>query len=85
MQIIIFIEILFLIFVDSEHNKETRRKRANTWHKSSEETGNASDKHACRTRYQQTPVEVYARFIAVDQVKDKIHFIRKRKKKEIIQ
>lgn len=29
---------------------------------------NGSDKHTCRTRYQQTPVEVYARFIAVDQV-----------------
>lgn len=67
--IFIFIGILFLIFVDSEHNKETRRKRANTWYKSSEEIVNASDKHACRTRYQQTPVEVYARFIAVDQVK----------------
>lgn len=30
--------------------------------------GNGSDRHSCRTRYQQTPVEVYARFIAVDQV-----------------
>lgn len=52
----------------SEHHKEKRRKRANTWYKSSEEVGNGSDKHTCRTRYQQTPVEVYARFIAVDQV-----------------
>lgn len=52
----------------SEHHKEKRRKRANTWYKSSEEVGGGSDKHTCRTRYQQTPVEVYARFIAVDQV-----------------
>lgn len=52
----------------SDHNKEKRRKRANVWYKSSEETANGSDKHTCRTRYQQTPVEVYARFIAVDQV-----------------
>ncbi|XP_055322731.1 transmembrane protein 132E [Sitodiplosis mosellana] len=51
----------------NEHHKEKRRKRANTWYKSSEELGNGSDKHTCRTRYQQTPVEVYARFIAVDQ------------------
>lgn len=52
----------------SEHHKEKRRKRANTWYKSSEEVGNGPDKMTCRTRYQQTPVEVYARFIAVDQV-----------------
>lgn len=56
------------LFVLSEHHKEKRRKRANTWYKSSEEVGNGSEKHTCRTRYQQTPVEVYARFIAVDQV-----------------
>lgn len=60
--------LLLIHFNCSEHNKEKRRKRANTWYKSSEEVGNGSDKHTCRTRYQQTPVEVYARFIAVDQV-----------------
>lgn len=59
---------MFDIFCFSEHHKEKRRKRANTWYKSSEEVGNGPDKHTCRTRYQQTPVEVYARFIAVDQV-----------------
>lgn len=58
----------FSSFCCSEHHKEKRRKRANTWYKSSEEVGNGSDKHTCRARYQQTPVEVYARFIAVDQV-----------------
>lgn len=56
------------MYLHSEHHKEKRRKRANTWYKSSEEVGNGPDKHTCRTRYQQTPVEVYARFIAVDQV-----------------
>lgn len=60
----------FLFGICSEHHKEKRRKRANTWYKSSEEVGNGPDKHACRTRYQQTPVEVYARFIAVDQVQN---------------
>lgn len=60
----------FICFGDfSEHNKEKRRKRANVWYKSSEEIANGSEKHTCRTRYQQTPVEIYARFIAVDQVR----------------
>lgn len=68
MNIINIFEII--IFFYSEHHKEKRRKRANTWYKSSEEVGNGPDKQTCRTRYQQTPVEVYARFIAVDQVID---------------
>lgn len=48
--------------------KEKRRKRANNWYKNGDDLANGSDRHSCRSRYQQTPVEVYARFIAVDQV-----------------
>lgn len=49
----------------SDHGKEKRRKRANNWYKNADDAG--PDRHTCRTRYQQTPIEVYARFIAIDQ------------------
>lgn len=55
----------------SDHGKEKRRKRANNnnnWYKSSEDLSNGPDRQTCRARYQQTPIEIYARFIAVDQV-----------------
>lgn len=50
-----------------ESRKDSRRKRANNWYKHPDDMNVAGDKHSCRTRYQQTPVEVYARFVAVDQ------------------
>lgn len=55
------------LYVCSDHGKEKRRKRANNYYKSSEDLSNGQERHSCRTRYQQTPVEVYARFIAIDQ------------------
>lgn len=35
--------------------------------------GHNMDKIVCRVRYQQSPVDVYARFLAVDQVKHILH------------
>lgn len=67
------ITAMFLSLV-SDHGKEKRRKRANNnnnWYKSSEDLSNGPDRQTCRTRYQQTPIEIYARFIAVDQVNTK--------------
>lgn len=69
----IYVDFWFFCSIFSDHGKEKRRKRANNnnnnnWYKSSEDLSNGSDRQTCRTRYQQTPIEIYARFIAVDQV-----------------
>lgn len=43
-----------------------RKKRSYGWNNNDESFG--SEKSACRARYQQSPVEVYAKFLAKDQV-----------------
>ncbi|CAH0554668.1 unnamed protein product [Brassicogethes aeneus] len=48
---------------------KTRRKKrsyGNTWSGNSDDLGNVVEKPACRLRYQQTPVDVYAHFMATD-------------------
>lgn len=47
-----------------------RRKRAYNWNHHSDDLINGvnGDRSTCRARYQQSPVEVFARFLAVDQV-----------------
>lgn len=62
----------------TESRKDSRRKRANSWYKQPDDLG-TGDKHACRTRYQQTPVEVYARFVAVDQSSGRVSSFISRK------
>ncbi|XP_034668116.1 transmembrane protein 132E [Drosophila subobscura] len=57
------------------HNKQSRRrkKRSYVWGQSQGQHGSnyynnlGADKTICRARYQQSPVEVYAKFLAVDQ------------------
>lgn len=54
------------------HNKQSRRrkKRSYVWsqHGTSYYNNVGGDKNICRARYQQSPVEVYAKFLAIDQV-----------------
>ncbi|KAH8273065.1 hypothetical protein KR018_008801, partial [Drosophila ironensis] len=55
------------------HNKQARRrkKRSYVWgqHGTNYYSNLGADKTICRARYQQSPVEVYAKFLAVDQVR----------------
>ncbi|XP_034489824.1 transmembrane protein 132E [Drosophila innubila] len=65
------------------HNKQSRRrkKRSYVWsqHGTSYYNNVGSDKSICRARYQQSPVEVYAKFLAIDQNSGRIsYFISRR-------
>lgn len=71
--------LLFFFCYSSESRKDVRRKRANNWYKLPDDLNAATDKHVCRTRYQQTPVEVYARFVAVDQSSGRVSSFISRK------
>lgn len=59
-------------FLSCSHNKQSRRrkKRSYMWnqHGTSYYNNVGGDKNICRARYQQSPVEVYAKFLAIDQV-----------------
>ncbi|XP_067638201.1 transmembrane protein 132E isoform X4 [Eurosta solidaginis] len=60
-------------------NKQSklRKKRSNGWSHYKSDVGN--DKIVCKARYQQSPVEVYARFLAIDQNSGRIsYFISRR-------
>lgn len=50
--------------------KSNRRKRAYGWNRHVDDfvNGVSMERTTCRARYQQSPVEVYARFLAIDQV-----------------
>ncbi|KAH8272243.1 hypothetical protein KR044_013161, partial [Drosophila immigrans] len=65
------------------HNKQSRRrkKRSYMWsqHGTSYYNNVGGDKSICRARYQQSPVEVYAKFLAIDQNSGRIsYFISRR-------
>ncbi|XP_060663139.1 transmembrane protein 132C [Drosophila nasuta] len=65
------------------HNKQSRRrkKRSYMWsqHGTSYYNNVGADKSICRARYQQSPVEVYAKFLAIDQNSGRIsYFISRR-------
>ncbi|XP_030381669.1 transmembrane protein 132E [Scaptodrosophila lebanonensis] len=66
------------------HNKQSRRrkKRSYVWgqHGGTNYYNNVgADKTICRARYQQSPVEVYAKFLAIDQNSGRIsYFISRR-------
>ena len=52
------------------NGKTSRRKRAYNWNHHNEDfvNGVGTERSSCRARYQQSSVDVYAKFIAVDQV-----------------
>lgn len=53
----------------SPHGKINRRRRKRWTHHTDDFMNNlGADKTICRARYQQSPVEVYAKFLAKDQV-----------------
>lgn len=62
-------------------NKLRRRKRAYGWtnHADDFSNGVGSDRLTCRARYQQSPVEVYARFLAMDQDSGRVSYLISRK------
>lgn len=55
---------------DNPHaTKIKRRKRAYSWnHHADDFVNGISDRLVCRARYQQSSVEIFAKFFAVDQV-----------------
>lgn len=54
---------------DHTHGKMNRRKRAYGWnHHSDDFVNGISDRYICRARYQQSSVEIYAKFLAINQV-----------------
>lgn len=62
---------MILNFFFSHHSGKTnRRKRAYNWNTHVDDFVNGvhPDRPTCRAKYQQSPVEVYARFLAIDQV-----------------
>ncbi|XP_063707081.1 transmembrane protein 132E [Culicoides brevitarsis] len=66
--------------VPDEHNNvngKLRRKRAYSLSHHSEDYN--SDRGSCKARYQQSPVEVYARFLAVDQDSGRVSYLISRR------
>lgn len=55
----------------SVNNKMNRRKRAYNWNHHTDDfvNGVGGDRSSCRARYQQSSVDVFAKFVAIDQVK----------------
>lgn len=53
------------------NGKTSRRKRAYNWNHHNEDfvNGVGAERSACRARYQQSSVDVFAKFVAADQVK----------------
>lgn len=54
----------------SVNNKMNRKKRAYNWNHHTDDfvNGVGGDRSACRARYQQSSVDVFAKFVAIDQV-----------------
>uniref|UniRef100_A0A1B0EZX6 Transmembrane protein TMEM132 fifth domain-containing protein n=2 Tax=Phlebotomus papatasi TaxID=29031 RepID=A0A1B0EZX6_PHLPP len=65
----------------SSGGKMRRKKRAYGWNHHGEDFVNGvnSEKATCRARYQQSPVEVYARFLAVDQDSGRVSYLISRR------
>lgn len=63
------------------NGKMNRRKRAYGWNHHSDDfvNGVGGDRSTCRARYQQSPVEVYARFLAVDQDSGRVSYLISRR------
>ena len=66
---------------NSVNGKMRRKKRAYGWNHHSDDYSNGvgSDRGTCRARYQQSPVEVFARFLAVDQDSGRISYLISRR------
>uniref|UniRef100_A0A6B2E6C3 Putative conserved secreted protein n=1 Tax=Phlebotomus kandelakii TaxID=1109342 RepID=A0A6B2E6C3_9DIPT len=66
---------------NSSGGKMRRKKRAYGWNHHGEDFVNGvnSEKATCRARYQQSPVEVYARFLAVDQDSGRVSYLISRR------
>jgi transmembrane protein 132 len=57
------------LFIRSIHGKSHRKKRAYGWAQTGDDFSNGlNGERNCRARYQQSPVEIFAKFLAVDQV-----------------
>ncbi|EAT43715.1 AAEL004880-PA, partial [Aedes aegypti] len=65
----------------SANGKMRRRKRAYGWGHHNEDfvNGVSPERSVCRARYQQSPVEVYARFLAVDQDSGRVSYLISRR------
>ncbi|GAB0099729.1 TMEM132 domain-containing protein [Sergentomyia squamirostris] len=65
----------------SSGGKVRRKKRAYGWNHHGDDfvNGVTGDKATCRARYQQSPVEVYARFLAVDQDSGRVSYLISRR------
>lgn len=58
-----------------------RRKRAYGWSHHNEDfiNGVSPERSVCRARYQQSPVEVYAKFLAMDQDSGRVSYLISRR------
>ncbi|XP_037049229.1 transmembrane protein 132E isoform X1 [Bradysia coprophila] len=61
--------------------KSNRRKRAYGWNRHVDDfvNGVSMERTTCRARYQQSPVEVYARFLAIDQDSGRVSYLISRR------
>ncbi|XP_053692033.1 transmembrane protein 132E [Sabethes cyaneus] len=67
--------------IGSVNGKMRRRKRAYGWNHHADDfiNGVPSERNICRARYQQSPVEVYARFLAMDQDSGRVSYLISRR------
>ncbi|XP_058811581.1 transmembrane protein 132E [Topomyia yanbarensis] len=71
--------------IPDDHNapngKMRRKKRAYGWNHHGEDftNGVSTERNVCRARYQQSPVEVYARFLAMDQDSGRVSYLISRR------
>ncbi|XP_049823614.1 transmembrane protein 132E isoform X2 [Aethina tumida] len=59
--------------------KRKKRSYGNSWGANSDDMGNVVEKPICRLRYQQTPVDVYAHFMATDHESGRISYLINRR------
>lgn len=68
--------------VPEDHNSvngKLRRKRSFSWSHHPDDYANTGERGGCKSRYQQSPVEVYARFVAQDQDSGRISYLISRR------
>lgn len=60
-------------FCSPNKQSQRRKKRSTAWNQYKSEPG--TEKITCKARYQQSPIEVFARFLAIDQVSLTMKFL----------
>lgn len=68
-----------VLFSSGVKNRRRKRSYSSNWAAAPDDMGNVVEKPVCRLRYQQTPVEVYAHFMASDHDSGRISYLINRR------